>query len=86
MQRRYNMQRSDNFPVCSTMELYCEEPFGRFFIHTGFPVKSAIVAKISGSQDSEIYADMTFGEKEGFYVIYNNVEPKSALKFTYQAS
>jgi hypothetical protein len=71
--------------VCATVEIYCEESNGRFFIFTGFPVKTAIVAKISGSDGSEIFPDMNFGEKDGFHIIFNNVEKESVIKFTYQA-
>lgn len=85
MKRRYNMTRSDNFPVCATMETICSDASGRIFVYTGFPVKSAIVAKVSGPDKAEVFPDMSFKEEEGFYVIYTNVEAGAVIKFTYQA-
>ena len=79
------MKRSDNFPVCAIMEIFCTKDSGKIFIFTGFSVKSAIVTKVAGSEKAEIFPDMEFGEADGFYVIYTNVEPNTVIKFTYQA-
>lgn len=79
------MQRSDNFPVCSTIEILCSESSGKFFIYTGFPVKSAIVSPVKMPLNSEIEIDSAFDQKDGFYVIYNNVPIDSVIKFSYQA-
>jgi len=78
------MQRSDNFPICATLEFLCSDSSGRFFIWTGFPVKSAIVSPVKMPPDSEIEVDSSFDQKDGFYVIYNNVPINSVIKFSYQ--
>ena len=85
MIRRYDMHRSDNFPVCSTLELLCMETEGRIFVMTGFPVKSAIVTPVKIPQDSELSVDTEFNQPDGFYVIYSNMPKNSVIKFSYQA-
>lgn len=85
MIRRYDMSRSDNFPVCSIMEYLCEEESGKIFIYTGFPVKSAILSVIKTPQNSEIFIDINFYQKDGFYIFYNNIPKNTVIKFSYQA-
>ena len=87
MRRRYNMQRSDNFPVCSVEERLCDGVSGRIFVFTGFPVKSAIVSAIKVPQDGELSVDTQFSNVDGFYVIYDSMPVgTSTVKFSYQAS
>ena len=84
MIRRYDMSRSDNFPVCGTMETVCIKTDGEFFVYTGFPVKSAIVIPITIPQGAEIYPSDNFCHKDGFGVIFRNVPENSVIKFSYQ--
>ena len=85
MIRRYNMRRSDNFPICATIEFLCVKSSGRFFVHTGFQVKSAIISPVTLPTGSEAEIDNSFEEKDGFYVIYRKVPEMSVVKFSYQA-
>ena len=85
MIRRYNMERSDNFPVVAQIERACPGT-GRLFVYTGFPVKSAMVIPIAVPDGSTICVDVTFGEKDGFYVIYEDVpDDDPIIEFSYQA-
>lgn len=85
MIRRYNMQKSDNFPLCAVVESFCPDGDGKIFVFTGFPVKSAIVNLVSATSGAELVVDTDFNQKDGFYVFYNNVQPDSVIKFSYQA-
>jgi len=85
MIRRYNMERSDNFPVCATVEFLCLKESGRFFIFTGFKVRSAIISPVSLPAGSSVEIDNSFNEKDGFYVSYTDVPLMSVIKFSYQA-
>jgi len=81
------MRRSDNFPHCSTVEKFLEGESGKVFIHTGFPVKSAIVVPTSIPEGSELFADPEFDEEEGFNVIFNKMPgDQNLVKFSYQAT
>jgi len=85
MQRRYNMERSDNFAVCGHIARSCPGS-GRLFVFTGFPVKSATVIPVCPPEGASVYVDVSFGEKDGFHVIYEDVpEVDSTIKFSYQA-
>ena len=79
------MQRSDNFPICATLEMMCQDVSGKFFIYTGFPVKSAMVSPVNVPVGSELMVDSSFGQDDGFYVIYNGVPVNSIIKFSYIA-
>lgn len=85
MIRRYNMQRSDNFPLCAVVEYLCSDSSGKIFVFTGFPVKSAIVNVVSATLGAELVVDTNFAQKDGFFVFYDKVIPKSVVKFSYQA-
>ena len=80
------MQRSDNFPACTTVEMACFGDSGDFYVHTGFPVKSAVVIPIRMPKDSEIEVDTSFGLDDGFRIVYSNMpEEVNIIKFSYQA-
>jgi len=83
--RRYNMQKSDNFPLCANMEVFCPSDEGKIFVFTGFPVKSAIVNLVSASSGAQLVVDTDFNQKDGFYVLYSQIVPESIIKFSYQA-
>lgn len=87
MKRRYDMRRSDNFPVCAVVERLCMGKRGRIFVFTGFPVKSAIVAPVRTPPGSELLADTKFDQLDGFFVLYDGMpDEPSVVKFSYQVS
>ena len=80
------MQRSDNFPVCATIEIMCVGGSGRLFISTGFPVKSAIVTPVRIPDGAELVVDTASSEDDGFIVIFSGMPKKATtIKFSYQA-
>jgi len=48
-------------------------------------VKSALVVPVDKSDDMSLYPDTTFGEPDGFFVIYENAPKDTFIRFTYQA-
>ncbi len=85
MIRRFNLSRSDNFPVCSIIETILTEVNGSIFIYTGFEVKSVVVTKIKGSPDVELFCDPKDVNSDGFNVFYKNAKVDEIVKFSYQA-
>ena len=85
MIRRYDMRRSDNFPACSTIERQCLKESGKFFVFTGFPVKSVLLVPIKVPQGGELIIDTDFFEKDGFSVSFRGLTNNSIVKFSYQA-
>jgi len=86
MIRRYDMSKSDNFPICSIIEQICLDSNGKIFIRTNHPISSAVVSPISVPNEGQIFADLNFKQrKDGFYIIYNNIPIGSIIKFSYQA-
>ena len=80
------MQRSDNFPLCATIETMCSGESGSFFVFTGFPVKSAMLTSIRIPDGAELVVDMEFTHVDGFRVFFSNMpDGDTAVKFTYQA-
>ena len=87
MKRRYDMRRSDNFPVCAVVERLCMGKRGKIFVFTGFPVKSAIVAPVRVPTGAELSVETSFDESDGFVVLYDGLpDEPSVVKFSYQAS
>lgn len=85
MIRRYDMSRSDNFLVCATIEFMCFYESGKFFVYTGFKVKSVIVSVVSSSPGTEIEVDHSSFDSDGFYVLYRKAVVPSVIKLSYQA-
>ena len=81
------MQRSDNFPVCATIETMCIGESGRLFVSTGFPVKSVIIAPVRIPEGAELVVDTASADDDGFFVLFSGMLGKAtAIKFSYQAS
>jgi len=83
MIKRYDMTRSDNFPVNTMGQMSCSGS-GRFFVYTGFPVSSAILTPVSLPEGASLYVDFSSFGKDGFDVIYENVpEEAGGVEYSY---
>lgn len=72
MRRRYDLRRSDNFPLTGDMKHSCCGD-GELFVYTGFPVQSVVVVPVEIPKGVELKSRTDPSIDNGFYVEYRNV-------------
>jgi len=72
MRRRYDLRRSDNFPLTGDMKHVCCGG-GELFVYTGFPVQSAVIVPVGLAPPAELKTRIDEGSISGFYVEYSNI-------------
>ena len=86
MIRRYDMRRSDNSQFVGTLHYPCSGS-GEIRIHTGFPVRSAIVTPVDVPLGGRVWIDIGSFDDKGFTVVYENIPPDIGyVEFSYMAS
>jgi len=72
MRRRYDLRRSDNFPLTGETKHVCHGS-GELFVYTGFPVQSVALVQIGFLPEVELRSRTEPDSDSGFYVEYKNV-------------
>ena len=86
MIRRYDMTRSDNFPVVGNLRYPCQGN-GEIKVWLGFRPQSVVVVPVDVPVGARVYSDPERREANGFVVQYENVpEQPGFIEFTYTAS
>ena len=72
MRRRYDLRRSDNFPLTGYTTHVCQGD-GELLVYTGFPVQSVVIVPINLPEGAELKARTDSKVNNGFYVEFTGV-------------
>ena len=72
MRRRYDLRRSDNFPLTGDMRHICHGD-GELFIYTGFPVQSVVIVPVGLPAGVELKTRTGQDVDDGFCVEFSGV-------------